>query len=92
MPCNIYQPWRVCHVTSTSLGGEVRQKDSLKVGTDLIIVIIKIWFDDTVTVSHLKKCNTNSKSASHVSLTNYPHPIISFTQLEVVLTSYTESS
>ena len=27
----------------------------------LIIIIIIIWFGDTVTVSHFTKCNTNSK-------------------------------
>ena len=40
----------------------------------LIILLIIIWFGNTVTVSHFTKCNTNSKSASHVSLTYYPHP------------------
>ena len=39
-----------------------------------IIIILIIWFGDTVTMSHLTKCNTNSKV--QVMLTNYPHPFL----------------
>ena len=43
-------------------------------------IIIIIWFGDTVTMSHLTKCNTNSKVQvlylSHVNLTDYPIPFL----------------
>ena len=40
----------------------------------IIIIIIIFWFGDSVTVTHLTKCNTYSKvRASHVSLTNQLH-------------------
>ena len=56
---NIKNPWtigRVCNDTWADWLITVYKNDIVA-----MIIIIIIWFGDTVTVSHLTKCDTNSK-------------------------------
>ena len=47
----------------------------LKICVFLLIIIVIIWFGDTVVVTHLTKCNTNSKVRAICRL-NKPHPFL----------------